>query len=300
MRGSTGLDRLPIRYSTMDDSINPFEYRGSDCSGRSLVTLVVAWIGAAMVASVLLGWKYVWIAMTVLTMLFLIACGYAACTAKKVQANALSRAEMERRRRQVVDIETISGEVDGHVQIIRPPEYQTYWITDLPPPYSTIMGVSPAVGFPHQQPPEEANVGSDERRISNPPPYSVAVQSSPFNQQVQPMTQVGQTADHPEQYSSTMAQTSTHLVAGSQCRQIHPVNTLTLKLVPSLVTTTKEDKAIEALPAERSADPTQNTVISAGTSYITNIITCTFGRTQRRPADQTNQTREANERSQNN
>lgn len=52
----------------------------SECSGRSLASLLIAWVSAAMVASVLLRWKYMWIALAVLTLLFFLACGYTACT----------------------------------------------------------------------------------------------------------------------------------------------------------------------------------------------------------------------------
>lgn len=142
----------------------------TECSGRSLATLLVAWVSAAMVASVLLRWKYMWIALAVLTLLFLIACGYAAFTTRRnLQRDILTEeAYFDHRRR---EISTVSGDLAPCGDRVEPPAYQNYWITDLPPPYAVVIGAEPT-------PPTagEERVQAVGPRLSNPPPYSVAVQ----------------------------------------------------------------------------------------------------------------------------
>ncbi|XP_034937718.1 uncharacterized protein [Chelonus insularis] len=155
----------------MDDTVNTYDHRQSECSGRSLATLLIAWVSAALVASVLLRWKYMWIALAVLTLLFLIACGYAASTHRRNTERSTSREEtriIDGRNR---NIPTVSGGVDNNTDIIAPPAYQTYWINDLPPSYTVVIGTQPPTGaYPMHV--EELFTP----RPSNPPPYSVATQ----------------------------------------------------------------------------------------------------------------------------
>lgn len=75
----------------------------ADCSGRTLATLLVAWVATAMVASILLRWEYMWIVLAVLTLLFLLVCGYTAYYVKKAHARLL----LEEHRRAA--IRTVSG-----------------------------------------------------------------------------------------------------------------------------------------------------------------------------------------------
>ncbi|XP_015116257.1 uncharacterized protein LOC107040625 isoform X2 [Diachasma alloeum] len=153
----------------MDDTVSPFDYRESECSGRSLATLLVAWVSAAMVASVLLRWKYMWIALAVLTLLFLIACGYAAFTTRRnLQRDILTDDPYFDQRRR--EINTVSGDLASCGERVEPPAYHNYWITDLPPPYAVVIGAEPPPT------PVEERVQSQGPRLSNPPPYSVAVQ----------------------------------------------------------------------------------------------------------------------------
>ncbi|XP_011303785.1 uncharacterized protein [Fopius arisanus] len=180
----------------MDDTISPFDYRNftdenniqeTECSGRSLATMLVAWVSAAMVASVLLHWKYMWIALAVLTLLFLIACGYAAFTTRRnIQRDIQSNeAYMDQRSR---EINSVSGDLAPCDDRSEPPAYQNYWITDLPPPYAVVIGVE-------QAPPSSLErAQSPPPRLSNPPPYSVAVQqdnaTSPSVQSQSPISHV--------------------------------------------------------------------------------------------------------------
>lgn len=91
----------------------------TDCTSRSLATLLVAWVGAAMVASILLRWKYMWIVLLVLTLLFLIVCGYAAYTTKKAQDRAIAAEQEVRRQRAEMEIQTISGDLGNFTQVVR-------------------------------------------------------------------------------------------------------------------------------------------------------------------------------------
>jgi len=61
----------------------------ADCSGRTLATLLVAWVAMAMIASILLRWEYMWIVLAILTMLFLLVCGYTAYYVKRAHARML-------------------------------------------------------------------------------------------------------------------------------------------------------------------------------------------------------------------
>lgn len=70
----------------------------ADCSGRTLATLLVAWVTAAMVASILLQWEYMWIVLAVLTLLFLLLCGYTGYKMKRTHARML----LEQQRRAAI------------------------------------------------------------------------------------------------------------------------------------------------------------------------------------------------------
>lgn len=71
-----------------------------------------------MVASVLLRWKYMWIALAILTLLFLLACGYAACTTRR---NSLRRQDCHDDTR-IIDqrrnIPSVSGDIDHCPEVL--------------------------------------------------------------------------------------------------------------------------------------------------------------------------------------
>lgn len=94
--------------------------QGADCSGRTLATLLVAWVATLMVTSILLQWQYTWIVITTMTLMFLLVCACMAYNIKKTQVRTwfedYQRTESERERRERRHIWTISGmEVEREV-----------------------------------------------------------------------------------------------------------------------------------------------------------------------------------------
>ncbi|XP_066586268.1 uncharacterized protein [Prorops nasuta] len=176
----------------------------TDCSGRALATLLVAWVGTAIVASILLRWKYMWIALAVLTLLFLLACGYTACHSKAINENAraingtITDEESEIRRRRHMrrgrarsggreaQITTVSSRVDNCFEN-EPPGYQAFWITDLPPSYASVIGSGSSILLPvHTSSLDSASASSssypylcsiDSTASPPPPPYAIAIES---------------------------------------------------------------------------------------------------------------------------
>lgn len=61
----------------------------TDCSGRMLATVLVAWVTTAMIASILLQWEHMWIVLVILTLLFFLICVYTVYTVKKTHARIL-------------------------------------------------------------------------------------------------------------------------------------------------------------------------------------------------------------------
>lgn len=260
----------------MDDGITPFEHRDVDCSGRSLATLLVAWVGAAMMASVLLRWKYMWIALTILTLLFLFACGYAACNARKAHARVMLNEEarvLDRRRRDR-NIQSVSGSVANGAEITEPPAYQSYWITDLPPPYAVVIGAEPPPAFPRSSESEPITP-----RLSNPPPYSVAIQSETNAAQTSHQLLIRSTnragTSSPERQNSIVEEST---ISRRECNLGSPISW-------------DEDKAVtteQSDATDRSSPNNSQTVLATGTQYLSNIISCTFGRGPRRNAERNN------------
>ncbi|XP_015592227.1 probable serine/threonine-protein kinase clkA isoform X2 [Cephus cinctus] len=253
----------------------------SDCSGRSLATLVIAWVGAAMIASILLRWTYMWIALTVLTLLFLVACGYATCNARRAHLRAMMEEEewqAGRQRRRERRLETVSGGVDNYPEVINPPAYENYWITDLPPAYTVVVGEH---GSEHANLPPLPDEGPaiSNRRNSNPPPYSVAIQSEPAALASQ--SQSGPITDQNGHHSQSTDQSGlvyqsmgrTVLTPGGQSSQ-HYSNFSRRNVADE---DKQEQDAVRANP-----QPQNSTVLLSGTQYLTNIINSTFGRGQRR------------------
>ncbi|KAF7995024.1 hypothetical protein HCN44_004496 [Aphidius gifuensis] len=247
----------------MEGIISPLEYR-EDCSGRSMATLLVAWLSAAMVASILLRWKYMWIALAILTILFLAACGLAAYSSRKSARDEEEEEEANRQQRLSDDrmnIQSISGDMSQNYPYnVEPPGYQTYWITELPPPY-TVVVESDAPPLISSQLNSSANQepSMDPPLTGQPPPYSVAIQQN--------RTSIIQTASSSDYYNQNdHTDTST-------------VQSLNIDTCQS-VTINRNDENKEETDDESKIPPSSN-VLSSGTQYLTNFISHTFGRGQR-------------------
>lgn len=243
----------------------------ADCSGRALATLVIAWVGAALVASVLLKWTHMWVSLAVLTLLFLVACGYAAYDARKTQERVLAREterQEERRRRREQQLESVSGGVDNYpevrsvqllksrllqkliqIQVIDPPEYQTFWVPDLPPSYNAVVSTQPASSVVDPEVPAVL-----PPRLSNPPPYAVAVQSEPLFLPIVQNQSGGEVTQTPVVPPPAGGQ---NIVEGGQTSS-------------QTIDEQDQDKIEEPRPAR-----THN-------QYLTSILNSTFGRNARR------------------
>ncbi|XP_043283580.1 uncharacterized protein [Venturia canescens] len=285
MTGFTEVDDLRYREHAMDACISPFEYRDVDCSSRSLATLMVAWVGAAMVASILLRWKYMWIALTILTLLFLFACGYAACNARRAHERAMANEEnriFEQNRRHR-DIQSVSGSVDECREATEPPAYQSYWITDLPPPYAVVIGAEVPPPPPPPPMPRSSNPEPPSPTNTKPPPYSVAIQTDPIDVTQATssplrviLNRVGSSSSDPQNTSSRRSEEPTN----SRTPQVAPVSTLAWH---EDIKVPNEQTLREA--AENSSNNSQ-TALTSGTIYLSNIISCTFARGQIRHNDE--------------
>ncbi|XP_046739939.1 uncharacterized protein LOC124407651 isoform X1 [Diprion similis] len=278
---------VPMMNSRLEDDM-----READCSGRALATLVVAWVGAALVASVLLKWTHMWVALAVLTLLFLAACGYAACDARRTHERALAREEqrqLERRRRREQQLESVAGGgIDNYPEIINPPEYQTYWVSDLPPSYNMAVNTTGSVGGATSGPEVDTEAPITAPRLSNPPPYAVAIQSEPLLLPIQNALQSGlcggeiQPAVHGgsqntgPQAAQEGGQTSSHS-GNSGLPNNQSMNTAPRFLTPPPPLVRDEDKVGEG------PDSGQNTgsVAQTRTQYLASIINSTFGRSRR-------------------
>lgn len=99
------IDFTQVRVSSYDVNLYYMKnipkmqnLQDADCSGRTLATLLIAWVTAAMVASILLQWEYMWIVLAILTLLFLLFCGYTGYKMKKTHARML----LEQQRRAAI------------------------------------------------------------------------------------------------------------------------------------------------------------------------------------------------------
>ncbi|XP_014482294.1 PREDICTED: uncharacterized protein LOC106748364 isoform X2 [Dinoponera quadriceps] len=148
---------------------------GADCSGRTLATLLVAWVATLMVTSILLQWDYMWIVLTILTIMFLLLC---ACMAYNIKKAHMRTWATEHRRREAGDGErrarrpvwTISGMTDEDRR-----ERESRQVTDLPPSYSSVV-----LSVCSTQPTSDSvqrvslTIGDppDGPKFEEPPPYS--------------------------------------------------------------------------------------------------------------------------------
>ncbi|XP_043467128.1 diacylglycerol kinase A-like isoform X2 [Leptopilina heterotoma] len=260
----------------MDDTLNTFHDRDTDCTSRSLATLLVAWVGAAMVASVLLRWKYMWIALAILTLLFLIACGYAACNARSAHQRIACRSNRPIvRRRSIENVQTVSRIVDGNY-VVDPPAYQTFWITDLPPSYSAVIRAQPPNY--HLTSVDEFAIGP---RLSNPPPYTMVIQSDVLNTSNGQPTNRTQEA-HLSSFPAGINQQSRgepwpQNTFGQNNNNNNNNSNIVRRQSFSEISQINEDKE----PKERRRSR------SIGTHYFSNIIiNCTFSRNERRTNDE--------------
>ncbi|GAB1863896.1 hypothetical protein CAJAP_04975 [Camponotus japonicus] len=132
----------------------------ADCSGRTLATLLVAWVTAAMVASILLQWEYMWIVLAILTLLFLLLCGYTGYKMKRTHARMLLEQQRRAAIRTVSSITAINRrQIDS--------TYPTHLHADLPPSYTSVT----------MQTTTSTSQASDEDKYEDPPPYSVVIAS---------------------------------------------------------------------------------------------------------------------------
>ncbi|XP_072756551.1 uncharacterized protein [Anoplolepis gracilipes] len=130
------------------------------CSGRTLATILIAWVTTAMVASILLQWEYMWIVLVILMLLFLLICGYTVCNVKRTHARIL----IEQQRRAA--IRTVSGIMAANRREMESSTYSTHH-TDLPPSYASVITTQTTTSFR----------ASGEDKYKDPPPYSIVIAS---------------------------------------------------------------------------------------------------------------------------
>ncbi|CAD6233820.1 GSCOCG00007317001-RA-CDS [Cotesia congregata] len=174
LEAETDIRSLPMASNIY--IITPIQHE-QKCAGRSLATLLVSWVAVTMLGAILLRWKHMWIALTVLTLLFLMMCAYAIKMKRQVRPDQrdeqciiqenINGAAVDNPEIRTRQIQTVSGSVDDFTEIIQPPAYQTFWINDLPPSYSAVIGeqvppVGPRLALPNDT---YATI------TSNPPPY---------------------------------------------------------------------------------------------------------------------------------
>ncbi|XP_011334334.1 uncharacterized protein LOC105277585 isoform X2 [Ooceraea biroi] len=182
----------------------------ADCSGRTLATLLVAWVATAMVASILLRWEYMWIVLAILTMLFLFVCGYTAYYVKRAHARML----IEEQRRA---IRTISGIAErNNRREMERSAYATQLTVDLPPSYASVMSAQPT----STPPPASLQIDrSGEDKFEEPPPYSTVINISVQEQTAQEASSVSNTSSSAltkkDDAISDSAPTATTLVSAS-------------------------------------------------------------------------------------
>ncbi|KAM0725952.1 hypothetical protein ACS0PU_008033 [Formica fusca] len=133
----------------------------ADCSGRTLATLLIAWVTIAMVASILLEWEYMWIVLMVLTLLFLFICGYTAYNVKKTNARMLIE---QQRRAAIRTVSSITAANRREMEL-----YRTHLHVDLPPSYTSVVTTQTTTSTSPRV--------SDEDKYENPPPYSIVIAS---------------------------------------------------------------------------------------------------------------------------
>lgn len=153
-----------------------------------------------------------------------------------------------------------------NLQVVDPPSYQTFWITDLPPSYSAVIRTQPPNSLPnyHLTSVDEFAIGP---RLSNPPPYTMAMQSDVLNatngqatnRTLEPHLQSFQGINQ-ARVEPWPLETGHHIVRRQSFSEIPHDN---------------EDKE----PKERRRSR------STGNRYLNNIINCTLSRNERRAND---------------
>ncbi|KAK0161512.1 hypothetical protein PV327_009974 [Microctonus hyperodae] len=242
-----------------------------------------------MVASVLLRWKYMWIALAVLTLLFFLACGYTACTNCQRTNGQVITEDATNIQHQRQHIQSICGDVNrfpGNCsQTIgsEPPAYRTYWITDLPPSYATAIGTAepPTSSIRSVNNTEEIQLRTLEPRLSNPPPYSLVIQ--PDHTIIHPMsmnpTIINHHRCHNEDESGMIVPTNLPTTDMSRREFVSE---------GSIVSNQYKN-----IPAVHEAQLEQSN-LSNGTHYFSNFINNAFRRGSRRQFDCRNATRTIN------
>ncbi|CAL1679795.1 unnamed protein product [Lasius platythorax] len=135
----------------------------ADCSGRTLATLLIVWVTTAMVASILLKWEYMWIVLAILTLLFLLVCGYTAYNVKRTHARIL----IEQQRRAIRTVSSIAAANRREIELST---YSTHLHTDLPPSYASVVTTQTTTST-------SPGALSGEDKYEDPPPYSIVIAS---------------------------------------------------------------------------------------------------------------------------
>ncbi|XP_032688927.1 uncharacterized protein LOC116852549 isoform X2 [Odontomachus brunneus] len=148
----------------------------TDCSGRTLATVMVAWIAVLIVTSILLKWEYTWIVVTILTLLFLLICVWMAYHIKRAQQRTWfeeyqRRTDYENERRER-NIWTISG-----ITVDNCGERESQRIVDPPPSYSSVI---PTVQSTSESSRPSLTIGNlpNDSKCEDPPPYSSVICST--------------------------------------------------------------------------------------------------------------------------
>lgn len=151
---------------------------------------------------------------------------------------------------------------------MEPPSYQTFWVADLPPSYSAVVRTQVPASIPDYRL-ASADVPPIGPRLSNPPPYSIAVGSDNLT------SQIGQPANRTLESSVQNFQSMNQ--PGGQPWTLPPGHHIVRRQSFSEISQPNEDKA----PKERRRSQSSS-VLSSGTGYLSNIISCTFSRGERR------------------
>lgn len=144
-----------------------------------------------------------------------------------------------------------------------------------------VVGSEPASALPRS--PESDPTASP--RLSNPPPYSVAIQSEASAASV-PISSVSA--------SNGAAAGSVNRAGTSSPESRHSVvDETTIERRDRYVENPigwDEDKAVAVRSGQNDHNSQNNshTVLATGTQYLSNIISCTFGRASRRNAERNN------------
>ncbi|KAH0954226.1 hypothetical protein HN011_001749 [Eciton burchellii] len=151
----------------------------ADCSGRTLATLLVAWVAMAMVASILLRWEYMWIVLAILTMLFLLVCGYTAYYVKRAHARML----LEEQRAAIRTVSSITER--SNCREMERSAYAAQLNADLPPSYASVVSMQSSSTS------SLARIDrSVEDKFEEPPSYSTVININTQEQNAQEASSV--------------------------------------------------------------------------------------------------------------